>query len=195
VSKLSIKLKQPQSTSNENPTTGTGTRKIEIKKKTQYGGDPTGFSRQLSSLLGDTDESLQFAMAYEQAILDHPQYKKDEPSVQRFTLIQELTHAKNHLERFMGLMTAWNGDDSRNNEYLNRPYFQKEDAFYEIYSEWVRRNEQTVNVEQKASTQYTCPKCKKNKTTFYQQQNRSSDEPMTAFISCLNCPHKWTEES
>ena len=37
---------------------------------------------------------------------------------------------------------------------------------------------------------YTCKKCKGKKTTFYEQQTRSADEPMTVFVHCLDCDHK-----
>lgn len=36
----------------------------------------------------------------------------------------------------------------------------------------------------------TCPKCKTNKTSYYQMQTRSADEPLTNFCSCL-CGHRW----
>jgi transcription elongation factor S-II len=38
---------------------------------------------------------------------------------------------------------------------------------------------------------YTCGKCKKNRCSYYELQTRSADEPMTTFISCLNCGHRW----
>lgn len=38
---------------------------------------------------------------------------------------------------------------------------------------------------------FKCPKCKKKKTTYYSVQTRSADEPMTNFITCLNCSHRW----
>ena len=38
---------------------------------------------------------------------------------------------------------------------------------------------------------FTCGKCKSKKTTYYEMQTRSADEPMTAFISCLNCGKRW----
>jgi DNA-directed RNA polymerase subunit M/transcription elongation factor TFIIS len=41
------------------------------------------------------------------------------------------------------------------------------------------------------TNEFKCGKCKKNETTYYQLQNRSADEPMTTFITCLNCGHKW----
>ena len=36
---------------------------------------------------------------------------------------------------------------------------------------------------------FTCPKCKKKKCVYYELQTRSSDEPMTIFITCLSCNH------
>lgn len=38
---------------------------------------------------------------------------------------------------------------------------------------------------------FRCGKCKTYKTTFYQMQTRSADEPMTTFVTCLNCNNKW----
>lgn len=36
----------------------------------------------------------------------------------------------------------------------------------------------------------TCPKCKGKKTSYYQMQTRSADEPATNFCSCI-CGHRW----
>ena len=38
---------------------------------------------------------------------------------------------------------------------------------------------------------FVCGRCKSNKTTYYQMQTRSADEPMTVFVSCLNCERNW----
>lgn len=38
---------------------------------------------------------------------------------------------------------------------------------------------------------FKCSKCKTRKTTYYQKQTRSADEPMTTFVSCLNCGNNW----
>ena len=39
--------------------------------------------------------------------------------------------------------------------------------------------------------QFTCGKCKTKKCSYYQLQTRSADEPMTTFVSCLNCGARW----
>lgn len=38
---------------------------------------------------------------------------------------------------------------------------------------------------------FACSKCKSKRTTYYQMQTRSADEPMTTFASCHSCDHKW----
>lgn len=38
---------------------------------------------------------------------------------------------------------------------------------------------------------FTCNRCRTKKTTYYQLQTRSADEPMTTFVSCLNCDKNW----
>ena len=42
-----------------------------------------------------------------------------------------------------------------------------------------------------ATDTFTCRKCKGNQCTYYQLQTRSADEPMTTFITCLECGKKW----
>ena len=41
--------------------------------------------------------------------------------------------------------------------------------------------------------QFKCNKCKKNRCVYAQFQLRSSDEPMTSFITCLECGNNWRE--
>ena len=38
---------------------------------------------------------------------------------------------------------------------------------------------------------FKCGKCKSMKTTYYQMQTRSADEPMTTFVTCINCQNRW----
>lgn len=39
--------------------------------------------------------------------------------------------------------------------------------------------------------QFLCSRCKQRKCSYYQLQTRSADEPMTTFIICMNCSHRW----
>ncbi len=38
---------------------------------------------------------------------------------------------------------------------------------------------------------FKCGKCGSQNTTYYQMQTRSADEPMTNFVTCLDCNKKW----
>lgn len=38
---------------------------------------------------------------------------------------------------------------------------------------------------------FKCRKCKSNKTSYYQLQTRSADEPMTTYVECSNCGNHW----
>jgi len=46
--------------------------------------------------------------------------------------------------------------------------------------------------EQEAETSaFQCSKCKQRKCRYRQAQTRSADEPMTTFVTCVNCNHRW----
>lgn len=38
---------------------------------------------------------------------------------------------------------------------------------------------------------FTCNRCKSKRTTYFQLQTRSADEPMTTFVTCLDCFKRW----
>ena len=38
---------------------------------------------------------------------------------------------------------------------------------------------------------FKCGKCKSTKTTYYQLQTRSADEPMTTYVTCNSCGSRW----
>lgn len=40
---------------------------------------------------------------------------------------------------------------------------------------------------------YTCKRCKSTCTVFQEVQTRSADEPMTIFVTCMNCDNRWKE--
>ena len=44
---------------------------------------------------------------------------------------------------------------------------------------------------QQGSTFFKCSKCRQNNCVYFQMQTRSADEPMTTFITCLNCGNRW----
>ena len=61
-----------------------------------------------------------------------------------------------------------------------------------LIQEKIKRDKNLTNDSLCASTdEFKCYKCKQRKCTYYQLQTRSADEPMTTFITCLNCGNKW----
>ena len=53
-------------------------------------------------------------------------------------------------------------------------------------------NEAVRGQKKEASTDaFKCGKCKQRKCTYYQLQTRSADEPMTTFVTCVNCDNRW----
>lgn len=41
--------------------------------------------------------------------------------------------------------------------------------------------------------EYRCGRCGSRETTYYQQQTRGADEPMTVFIKCMKCSNRWRD--
>ena len=52
-------------------------------------------------------------------------------------------------------------------------------------SDWYRENRK-ANV-----STFTCGKCKSKNCDYYQLQTRSADEPMTTFVTCMNCNNRY----
>jgi DNA-directed RNA polymerase subunit M/transcription elongation factor TFIIS len=55
----------------------------------------------------------------------------------------------------------------------------------------LREQRQLEGNKAMATDQFRCGRCGKRETTFYELQTRSADEPMTKFITCLNCNNHW----
>jgi len=73
---------------------------------------------------------------------------------------------------------------------------------YEMYPEkWFALKDKLLQREQKilegnksrATDQFKCRRCLKRECTYYELQTRSADEPMTIFITCLNCGKEWRQ--
>tara|TARA_B100000424_G_C22910988_1_gene484637 strand:+ start:206 stop:727 length:522 start_codon:yes stop_codon:yes gene_type:complete len=56
------------------------------------------------------------------------------------------------------------------------------------------KDENKFSPKLEASTgDFTCSKCKSKQCTHYQLQTRSADEPMTTFVTCINCGNRWRQ--
>ena len=43
----------------------------------------------------------------------------------------------------------------------------------------------------KIDSEFKCRKCKSKNCSHYQMQTRSADEPMTTFVTCMDCGNRW----
>jgi len=68
--------------------------------------------------------------------------------------------------------------------------FPEKWELYELNSTKRRQMNRDIDVDALEGI-FECSKCKKNKTTYYQLQTRSADEPMTTFITCHICQKRW----
>jgi len=56
----------------------------------------------------------------------------------------------------------------------------------------IKRDKNKYEVKLEAATDtFKCRKCHSNKCTYYQMQTRSADEPMTTFVTCIECGNRW----
>jgi len=46
---------------------------------------------------------------------------------------------------------------------------------------------------QKITEDYKCGKCGNTRCSYYQMQTRGADEPMTTFVTCLQCGQRWKD--
>jgi len=74
-------------------------------------------------------------------------------------------------------------------EELANPKLQKERKDLKEYQQEARRGDR--HMTEATCTMFTCHKCGANKTTYFQLQTRSADEPMTTFVTCCNCGNHW----
>lgn len=65
-------------------------------------------------------------------------------------------------------------------------------AWKELIDERTKRDRTLYEINKEMATDiYKCGKCHQRECTYYQLQTRSADEPMTTFVTCLNCGHRW----
>ena len=72
------------------------------------------------------------------------------------------------------------------------PVQQNPARWAELIQKTVEKDKALHSKEVTASILLYCSRCKrKTKCDYYQMQTRSADEPMTTFITCLECDKKW----
>lgn len=62
----------------------------------------------------------------------------------------------------------------------------------ELIDEKYKRDRVLYEVDKgNATDEFKCSRCKQRKCYYYELQTRSADEPMTVFVTCLNCGKRW----
>ena len=78
-------------------------------------------------------------------------------------------------------------------EFVNsRAVDQAPEVWAELIEQNANREKATFSKKATASIMMYCNSCKKkSKCDYYQVQTRSADEPMTTFVTCLECDKRW----
>ncbi len=113
-----------------------------------------------------------------------------------------------YLTKVIGMYANLKGDSYIGNPKLLEKVQNKEIKSYDLaflpptklYPErWVDILDRKEKLDQQkyekrteiATNIYRCGKCGQRRCTYYQLQTRSADEPMTTFVTCLNCGNRW----
>jgi len=64
----------------------------------------------------------------------------------------------------------------------------------ELIEENMKKDKLKYELKPEAMTElFKCRKCQGRSCTYYEVQTRSADEPMTQFITCLDCNNHWKQ--
>ena len=70
------------------------------------------------------------------------------------------------------------------------PRMHREELFPERWDSLYKDRTEHLNKKKKKGM-HRCPKCKSWYTDYTQLQTRSSDEPMSTFVTCIDCDYRW----
>jgi DNA-directed RNA polymerase subunit M/transcription elongation factor TFIIS len=74
------------------------------------------------------------------------------------------------------------------------PYQMFETRWHDSFvAQQMREKRQLEGNKAMATDRFLCGRCHKRECTYYEMQTRSADEPMTIFITCLNCGKHWRQ--
>jgi transcription elongation factor S-II len=66
------------------------------------------------------------------------------------------------------------------------------ERWLDLVKQVAERDKALYSKKKTANTQMYCSGCKtKTNCDYYQMQTRSADEPMTTFVTCLECDKRW----
>lgn len=75
---------------------------------------------------------------------------------------------------------------------LGTPAAERREACLVQEQEHIKRGQIGANAPGEGHKgRFCCSKCSSWRTDYYQLQTRSADEPMTTFVTCYHCNHRW----
>jgi len=87
------------------------------------------------------------------------------------------------------LLGNWNPSD-----IITMPH---EELYPDLWEGVILKNQKMMNKlseenkPKSGTNMFKCGRCKKSNCTYFQLQTRSADEPMTTFVTCLECNNRW----
>jgi len=142
----------------------------------------------------------------ERGIYNYSLAKADENNIIKMwdnTLFKQI-----YINKCRSIYTNLDGNSYvRNKRLLNRlhekefkarelAFMAPQHIFPEVWKELLdmkyKRDKILYETKPEAMTdQFKCGRCKKRKCSYFELQTRSADEPMTIFITCINCGKRW----
>lgn len=139
----------------------------------------------INSILKDKPKSQNIEKSIYNFSTEYVNELGNEPSFDDVTFShvykQKLLDVLKHLERPEIVLGLKEKKISRNMAYL-----KPQDLLPNKWKDEIDDTEQEIQ-----EGIFQCKKCGSKKTTYYSLQTRSSDEPMTNFITCVECKNRW----
>ncbi|SBT82388.1 transcription elongation factor s-II, putative [Plasmodium ovale] len=85
-------------------------------------------------------------------------------------------------------LATMNSQDMASDEKKNERKKCLQESLLACQSDWDVKN---ILLKKARKGEFQCFKCKGYETVYHQLQTRSSDEPMTTFVTCLKCNNRW----
>ena len=107
--------------------------------------------------------------------------------------IDKLRSIYMNLQNDSGLIEKINNKEFKSHElaFMTHQEMQPEKWEALIQMKKIRDKNKYEPVLEASTDDFKCWKCKSKKCTYYQLQTRSADEPMTTFVTCLDCGNRW----
>jgi DNA-directed RNA polymerase subunit M/transcription elongation factor TFIIS len=161
--------------------------------------NPDNFRNNITGKLNDRFNDLKISKNVEKGLFNYSLKEADQRKIIKkwdnklFVLIY-----LNHLKSMLTNLTDKWVDDIKNGTikphvfaFMNHQEFNH-DKWKPLIDIKSKRDKNKFEVNMAAATDtFTCRKCKGKNCTYYLQQVRSADEPMTVFVQCIDCGQRW----